>query len=78
LGGGVFSFLGMRAVNQATETMLQDRLTTARLVADYLDEVLGRALTELRNTAQMIESDPHQPKYILSKPGIGYIFVCPD
>jgi len=57
LGGGVFSFLGMRAVNQATETMLQDRLTTARLVADYLDETLGRALTELRNTAQVIESD---------------------
>lgn len=57
LGVGVFSFLGMRAVNQATETMLQDRLTTARLVADYVDEALGRALTELKNTAQMIESD---------------------
>ena len=37
--------------------MLQDRLTTARLVADYVDEVLGRALSELKNTAQMIESD---------------------
>jgi len=57
LGVGVFSSLGMRAVNQATETMLQDRLTTARLVADYVDEALGRALTELENTAQMIESD---------------------
>ena len=55
IGFGVFSTLGMRAVNQATETMLQDRLTTARLVADYLDEALGRALTELKNTAQMIE-----------------------
>ena len=57
LGVGVFSSLGMRAVNQATETMLQDRLTTARLVADYVDEALGRALAELKNTAQMIESD---------------------
>ena len=47
LGVGVFSSLSMRAVNQATETMLQDRLTTASLVADYLDEALGRALTEL-------------------------------
>jgi len=56
-GVGVFSSLGMRAVNQATETMLQDRLTTARLVADYLDEALGRALMELRKTAQLIESD---------------------
>ena len=51
---GVFSFLGIRAANQATEVMLQDRLTTARLVAEYLDEALGRALTEVENTAQMI------------------------
>ncbi len=57
LGVGVLSSLGMRAVSQATETMLQDRLTTARLVADYVDETLGRALTELKNTAQMIEND---------------------
>ncbi|MEE8318448.1 MAG: hypothetical protein V3R36_02285, partial [Dehalococcoidales bacterium] len=45
LGVGIFSSLGMRAVNKATETMLQDRLTTARLVADYVDEALGRALS---------------------------------
>ena len=53
LGVGAFSVLGMRAVNQATDTMLQDRLTTAHLVAEYVDEALGRALTELRDTAQM-------------------------
>ena len=56
-GVGVFSSLGIRAVNQATETMLQDRMTTTRLVADYVDEALGRALFELKNTAQTIESD---------------------
>lgn len=56
-GVGVFSSLGMRAVNQATETMLQDRMTTARLVADYVDEALERALSELNNTAQLIEVD---------------------
>ncbi len=55
LAVGVFSFIGMRAVNQATEAMLQDRLTTADLVADYLDESLGRALIELRDTAQAIK-----------------------
>ncbi len=52
---GTFSFLSIRAVNQATETLLQDRLTTAHLVADYLDETLGRALTELERTAQLVE-----------------------
>lgn len=57
LGVGVFSSLGMRSVNQATETMLQDRLTTAHLVADYVDEALGRAFTELKETARKIEKD---------------------
>ncbi|MFH1651545.1 MAG: ATP-binding protein [Chloroflexota bacterium] len=51
-GVAAFSSLGLRAVNQATETMLQDRLTTAQLLADYVDEVLGRATTELYTTAQ--------------------------
>ncbi|MFH1429609.1 MAG: cache domain-containing protein, partial [Candidatus Margulisiibacteriota bacterium] len=54
LGIGVFSFLSIQAVGQATETMLQERLTTAQLVADYTDETLNRAFTELQNTAQKI------------------------
>ncbi|MFH1381849.1 MAG: GAF domain-containing protein [Chloroflexota bacterium] len=53
----VFSFLGLRAVRQATETMLDDRLTTAHIVASYLDETLGRALTELQETVQRIAGD---------------------
>ena len=32
----------------------------------------------IRHLRQKIEEDPHQPKYILSKPGIGYIFVSPE
>ncbi|MFQ5996507.1 MAG: ATP-binding protein [Dehalococcoidales bacterium] len=57
LGVIVFSSLGLRAVNKATERMLQDRLTTAQLLADYVDEALAHALTELKGTAQMIEGD---------------------
>lgn len=54
VGIGVFSFLGMRAVNQATEAMLEDRVTTARLMADRLDETLGRALKEVERVAGSI------------------------
>ena len=57
VGIGVFSFLGIRAVNQSTDVMLQERLTVARIVADYLDEEIERALSELKNTAQHIDSD---------------------
>ena len=53
---GIFSFLGLRAVNQATEAMLEDRMTTAHLVADYMDENLNNALTELQDTAEIIEN----------------------
>ncbi|MBI2831579.1 MAG: GAF domain-containing protein [Chloroflexi bacterium] len=56
LGVGILSFLGMRAVNDSTDTMLRDRQTTARIVADYLDETLGRALTELTRTAGMLDT----------------------
>ena len=56
LGVGVFATLGMRAVNQATNTMLEDRLTTARLVAGYVDEALSRALVELQTTATTVGS----------------------
>jgi signal transduction histidine kinase/HAMP domain-containing protein len=51
---GLFSALGMRAVNQATDTMLEERLTTARLVAGYVDEALSRAIVELQNTVQVV------------------------
>ncbi|MFC1942294.1 cache domain-containing protein [Chloroflexota bacterium] len=57
LGISVFSYLGLRSVNQATETMLQDRLTTAHIVAEYLDEILILALTELQNTVHIIENN---------------------
>ncbi len=52
VGVGVFSFLSTRAVNRATDNMLEDRLTTAKLVADFLDDVLGRALVQLSATAR--------------------------
>lgn len=58
LGVSVFSFLSIRAVNQATQAMLQDRLTTAQIVANYVDETLGNALFELETTTRLIAADP--------------------
>ena len=53
---GLFSALGMKAVNQATDTMLEERLTTARLVAGYVDEALSRALVDLQDTVRVVSS----------------------
>ena len=61
IGIGIFSFLGIRAVNQSTETMLAERLKTAQLVAGYLDDIMGRALAELEIAGEIqsgrIDSD---------------------
>jgi signal transduction histidine kinase len=57
LGLGLFSSLSIVAVNQSTDTMLRDRMTTANIVADYIDEVLARALSELRDTTHGLETD---------------------
>jgi signal transduction histidine kinase len=58
VGIGVFSFLGIRAVNQAVQAMLNDRLTTAHLVAGYLDETLGHTLAVLQTEAHQIAINP--------------------
>ena len=51
LGISVFSVLSIRAVNKAIESMLDDRLTTAYLIGNYIDEALDNAMTELEGTA---------------------------
>ncbi len=52
---GIFSFLATRAVQESTEAMLEDRLTTTRLVASYLDETLRRADAELDSAVNSLQ-----------------------
>src|SRR4030065_294051 len=58
IGIGVFSFLGINAVNQATDAMLADRLTTAHLIVGYMDDALEKAQTELAITAGKMGAGP--------------------
>jgi signal transduction histidine kinase len=51
----IFGFLYIRSANQVTEMVLQDRLITAGVVEEYIDEVLGQALNEAYSIAQTIE-----------------------
>ena len=61
-------------VSNAGRVMLHRELLTRVWGPEYQDEVdyLRAYVLHLR---QKIEADPHQPQYILSKPGIGYIFA---
>ncbi len=60
-------------VSNAGRVMLHRELLTRVWGAEYQDE-LEYLRAYIRHLRQKIEGDPHHPKYILSKPGIGYIF----
>ena len=63
-------------VSNAGRVMLHRELLANVWGAEYQNE-LEYLRAYIRHLRQKIEEDPHQPKYILSKPGIGYIFICP-
>ncbi len=63
-------------VSNAGRVMLHGELLTRVWGAEYQDE-LEYLRAYIHHLRQKIEEDSHQPQYILSKPGIGYIFVCP-
>lgn len=60
----------------AGRVMLHRELLTKVWGSEYQNE-LEYLRAYVRHLRQKIEEDPHQPKYILSKPGIGYMFAGP-
>lgn len=63
-------------VTNAGRIMLHRELLTKVWGPEYQNE-LDYLRAYIRHLRRKIEDDPHQPRYILSKPGIGYIFVSP-
>ncbi len=61
-------------VSNAGRVMLHGELLAKVWGAEYQNE-LEYLRAYIRHLRQKIEQDPHKPKYILSKPGIGYMFV---
>jgi two-component system KDP operon response regulator KdpE len=61
-------------VSNAGRVMLHRELLTKVWGPEYQDE-LEYLRAYVRHLRQKIEEDPHQPRYIISKPGIGYMFV---
>lgn len=61
----------------AGKIMLHQELLTRVWGSVYRDE-LEYLRAYIRHLRQKIEDNPREPKYILSKPGIGYMFIDPD
>jgi two-component system KDP operon response regulator KdpE len=64
-------------VSNAGRVMLHHDLLTKVWGSEYQDE-LEYLRAYIRHLRKKIEENPHQPKYILSKPGIGYLFISPE
>lgn len=64
-------------VTNAGRIMMHRELLTRVWGLEYQEES-EYLRAYIRHLRQKIEPDPHQPKYILSKPGIGYVFVGPS
>ncbi|MDP2918635.1 MAG: histidine kinase [Dehalococcoidia bacterium] len=56
VGASLLTVPGLNATNEATEMMLEDRLTTAQVVADSLDELLRLCINVLEDSAQSVTS----------------------
>lgn len=63
-------------VNNAGRVMLHRELLSKVWGSEYQDEV-DYLRAYVRHLRQKIEADPHQPKHILSRLGIGYVFAQP-
>ena len=57
VGIGIFSSIAIRAVQESVDTMLQDRLTLARLTSDYIDDTIGHVRAELETAAATIDGE---------------------
>lgn len=63
-------------VSNAGRVMLHRELLTRVWGPEYQDE-LDYLRAYIRHLRQKLEEDSHKPKYILSRPGIGYVFMPP-
>lgn len=63
-------------VSNAGRVMLHRDLLTKIWGSEYQEE-LEYLRAYIRHLRQKLEDDPHHPKHIVSKPGIGYMFSFP-
>ncbi|MBI4334098.1 MAG: HAMP domain-containing protein [Chloroflexi bacterium] len=63
MGLGIFSWLGVQSVNDSVKRTLDERLTIARIVANYLDETLMYVRVQVQNAAASPEGLPDEKEF---------------
>jgi two-component system KDP operon response regulator KdpE len=71
-----YALLRQLALN-ANRVMLHQDLLTAVWGSEYRDDI-DYLRAYIRYLRQKLEENPHEPRYILTTPGVGYTLTCPE
>jgi two-component system KDP operon response regulator KdpE len=71
-----YALLRQLALN-ANRVMLHQDLLTAVWGPEYRDDI-DYLRAYIRYLRQKLEENPHEPRYILTTPGVGYMLNCPE
>ncbi|MDY7042211.1 MAG: response regulator transcription factor [Chloroflexota bacterium] len=71
-----YQLLRVLALN-ANKVMLHQDLLAQVWGAEYRDDI-DYLRAYVRHLRQKLEEAPHNPKYILTTPGVGYMLACPE
>jgi two-component system KDP operon response regulator KdpE len=71
-----YALLRQLALN-ANRVMLHQDLLTAVWGPEYRDDI-DYLRAYIRYLRQKLEENPHEPRYILTTPGVGYMLTCPE
>ena len=58
---GVFSVLSLRAVNESTDRILEERLVISQMAANEIGRLVGRGFAELEAASAFTPFDPSSP-----------------
>jgi len=61
----------------ANRVMLHQNLLTTVWGPEYRDDI-DYLRAYIRYLRQKIEKNPHEPRYLLTTPGVGYMLACPE
>ena len=75
VGLGLFSWLGVQAVNKSVETTLNERLALARTLASHLDQTLTYVLVQLENIAAASSQLPTVEQFNAAAHSVRLIFT---
>ncbi len=75
VGLGLFSWLGLRSVNQSIQTTLTERLTLARTLASQLDQMLTYVLVRFQDAARTMDNFPTPEQFNSFAESTGLMFT---